>query len=200
MFDAFGMTKKRSGSTHQTMMSSTTCASSASSRCVYCARPGSMRPRSFVSSALQRRVRVRAGAFDGAEVRDVEHGRVLAARAVLLEHAAVLDRHLPTAERRQLGAERAVPSVERAGAHARLRALGRRDRAVSAAGRRSPSSRSARTVFAARRRRRAATAVRARTSRAGAGSRAGTARGSRPRGAARAAGAPCGSSSSRASG
>ena len=50
VFDAFGITKKRSASTHHTMMSSTTCASCGSRRCVYCARPHSILRRSFVSS------------------------------------------------------------------------------------------------------------------------------------------------------
>ncbi len=49
---------------------------------------------------LQRVVCVRAGALDGAEVRHVEHHRVVAARAVFLEHSPVLDRHVPAAELR----------------------------------------------------------------------------------------------------
>ena len=47
------------------------------------------------------------------EVRDVERDRVLAAGAMLLEHARELDRHLPAAERRHARAERAVFGVER---------------------------------------------------------------------------------------
>ena len=50
----------------------------------------------------------------GPEMRHVERDRVLAASAVLLEHARVLDRHLPAAERRHARAERAVLGVERA--------------------------------------------------------------------------------------
>src|SRR6476619_3798639 len=50
VFDAFGITSSSSGSTHHTMMSSTTCASSGSRRCVYWARPGPIRPRSFVNA------------------------------------------------------------------------------------------------------------------------------------------------------
>ena len=48
------------------------------------------------------------------EVRDVEHDRVVTARAVLLEHARVLDRHVPAAELHHARAERAVLGVERA--------------------------------------------------------------------------------------
>ena len=47
---------------------------------------------------LQRGERAGAVHAHRAEVRDVEHDRALAARAVLLEHAGVLDRHLPPAE------------------------------------------------------------------------------------------------------
>ena len=75
VFDAFGITKKRSASTHHTMMSSTTCASAGSSRCVYCARPGSILRRSLVSSHCSSVERARPRALDRAEVRHVEHDR-----------------------------------------------------------------------------------------------------------------------------
>ena len=134
MFDAFGMTKKRSSSTHHTMMSSTTCASSGSSRCVYCASARRDLARSLVSSHCSAVERARAAALDGAEMRHVEHDTVFAARAVLLEHARVLQRHLPAAERHHARAESAVLRVERAVAHAvgiatrsRPPGLGRRD-------------------------------------------------------------------------
>ena len=94
----------RSGATHHTMMSSTTCASSGSSRCVYCARPGPMRSRSLVSahcSAANAPAPVHA---HRAEVRHVEHDRVLAARAVLLEHAACTGSASPSRRTRAIRA------------------------------------------------------------------------------------------------
>src|SRR5690606_27681344 len=54
VFEALGMTSKRSSATHQTMMSSTTEASSGSSRWVYCVRPGPILDRSLVSAACSR--------------------------------------------------------------------------------------------------------------------------------------------------
>ena len=50
VFDALGITRKSPGAVHHTMMSSTTWASSSSSRCVYCALPGAMRSRSLVNA------------------------------------------------------------------------------------------------------------------------------------------------------
>jgi hypothetical protein len=47
-------------------------------------------------------------------VRHVEHDCVLAAGSVLLEHARVLDRHLPATELDHARIERAVLGVERA--------------------------------------------------------------------------------------
>jgi len=47
------------------------------------------------------------------EMRHVEHHGVLAAGAVLVEHARVLQRHVPAPEGDHLGAERAVLRVER---------------------------------------------------------------------------------------
>ena len=114
VFDAFGMTSSSSSSTHHTMMSSTTWASSGSSRCVYCARPGPMRPRSLVSAHWSTGTAPGPGDPHRAEVRHVEDDRVLPARAVLLEHAAVLDRHVPATELGQAGAEGAVLGIERA--------------------------------------------------------------------------------------
>ena len=49
-----------------------------------------------------------------AEVRHVEHDRALATGAVLLEHAGVLDRHVPAAELDHARAELTVLGVERA--------------------------------------------------------------------------------------
>ena len=48
VFDALGITSNTSSSTHHTMMSSRTDASLASSKCVYCARPGPIFKRSLV--------------------------------------------------------------------------------------------------------------------------------------------------------
>jgi hypothetical protein len=47
-------------------------------------------------------------------VRHIEDDRAGTTGAVLLEHAGILDRHLPAAELDELGAERAVLGVERA--------------------------------------------------------------------------------------
>ena len=171
----------RPAPTHHTMMSSTTCASSGSSRWVYCARPGPMRSRSLVNAHCS--VGERAGAVHAhrAEVRHVEHHRVLAARAVLLEHAGVLDGHLPPAERHHAGAERAVLGVEQRVSHRARRGFAHAVcwHAVSAAGPaglpRRGSGNEVERLRLAGARRRAATAVRARTSRAAAGSRAGRA-------------------------
>ncbi len=56
----------------------------------------------------------RTGTVDAhrAEVRHVEHHGPRATGAVLLEHAGVLDRHLPAAELGHASAERAVGGVE----------------------------------------------------------------------------------------
>jgi hypothetical protein len=54
VFDAFGITSKRSDETHHTMMSSSTEPSCSWSRWVYCARPGRILPRSLVSIAWRR--------------------------------------------------------------------------------------------------------------------------------------------------
>ena len=54
VFDAFGMTSNRDSSIHHTMMSSSTDASSASRRWVYCARPGAILPRSLVNACCNR--------------------------------------------------------------------------------------------------------------------------------------------------
>ena len=72
VFEAFGMTSKRSSSTHHTMMSSSTEASAGSSRWVYCARPGA----DPVEVVGERRLQAveGVGSLDphGAEVADVE--------------------------------------------------------------------------------------------------------------------------------
>ena len=49
---------------------------------------------------------------DVAEVTDVEHTDRVAHRKMLLDDAGVLDRHLPAAELRQLGAEPDMPVVQ----------------------------------------------------------------------------------------
>ena len=178
VFDAFGMTRNRSGSTHHTMMSSTTCASAGSSRCVYCARPGPIRPQVVGERPLQRVERARPRDLHRAEMRHVEHDRVVAARPVLLEHAGVLDRHVPAAERRPSGRRgpgaaassglcRSASPIPASLAAPLRRSRPRCRRPGRVAGR-------ARAGALERRRRPAATAARARTSRAGAGSRAGT--------------------------
>ena len=113
VFDAFGITSSSSGSTHHTMMSSTTCASSGSSRCVYWARPGPMRSEVVRERPLEDRHGAAPRHLHRPEVRDVEHDRALAARPVLFEHAAVLDRHVPTAELGQARVQRPVLRVER---------------------------------------------------------------------------------------
>ena len=118
------------------MRSSTTCASSGSRRCVYCARPGSMRSRSLVSAHCSVANAPAPCDPQRSEVRDVEHDGALPARAVLLEHAAVLDRHLPTAELRHARAERAVLGVERAVTQRHLRQTRRPDAPIAAALRR----------------------------------------------------------------
>src|SRR5690242_2724527 len=63
---------------------------------------------------LQQPVGARARDSYGPEVGDVERDRVLATRAMLLEHARELDRHLPAPERRHARAERAMLGIERA--------------------------------------------------------------------------------------
>ena len=75
VFEALGMTSKRSSATHHTMMSSSTEPSS-SSRWVYWARPGPIRRRSLVRVRCRSVEGVRALDPDGAEVAHVEgHGR-----------------------------------------------------------------------------------------------------------------------------
>ena len=100
VFEALGMTSKRSSSTHHTMMSSSTEASSASSRWVYWARPGAILPRSLVSAACSRSRA--SGPVDphGAEVADVEGDGAGAAGPVLGERARrVLEAACPSRRR-----------------------------------------------------------------------------------------------------
>ena len=63
---------------------------------------------------LQQFERARSPALDRAQVRDVEDDGARATRAVLVEHARVLQGHVPPAERHHAGVERAVLCVERA--------------------------------------------------------------------------------------
>ena len=114
VLEALGITSKTSSSRHHTMMSSSTEASSGSSRCVYCARPGAILPRSLVSWACS------VSSAPAPSTRTVPRWLTsnatapLAAGQVLLDRAArVGQRHLPTAEGHQAGAERSVLSVER---------------------------------------------------------------------------------------
>ena len=90
---------------------------------------------------LQRGERARAVDPQRSEVRHVEHHRALPTRAVLLEHTAVLDRHLPAAELRHARAQRAVLGVERAVTQCHLRQTRRPD---------APSRRSRRGAGGAR--------------------------------------------------
>ena len=87
VFDAFGMTSKRSSSTHHTMMSSSTEPSSSSSRWVYWARPGPILPRSLVSAPCSRSKASAPVDPHGAEVADVEDHRAAAAGQVLGQRA-----------------------------------------------------------------------------------------------------------------
>ena len=80
---------------------------------VYCASPGSIRPRSFESSRLEQLARPRPLDLELAHVRDVERAGVLAHCAVLRDHALVLDGHLPAGERHHARAERDVAVVQR---------------------------------------------------------------------------------------
>ena len=80
---------------------------------MYWARPGPIFDRSFVKRALQHVVRIVALDAHGAEVRHVEHHDAAPAREVLVDRPAVLERHLPPAERHHLGAGPAVDRVER---------------------------------------------------------------------------------------
>jgi hypothetical protein len=59
---------------------------------------------------------VSAGSGDPnrSEVRYVERDGAIAARSVLLEHARVLDGHLPSAELDHAGPERTVLGIQRA--------------------------------------------------------------------------------------
>ncbi len=63
---------------------------------------------------LEQRVPRPAAHEHRSEVRHVEHDRALATGAVLLEHAGVLDRHVPAAELDHARAELTVLGVERA--------------------------------------------------------------------------------------
>ena len=60
----------------------------------------------------QERARALAFDVDDAHVRDVEHARVAAHRAVLVDLGAVVDRHVPAAEIHHARAGRAVHGVE----------------------------------------------------------------------------------------
>ena len=83
-------------------------------------RPARTDPAEVVGERpLEHRHRARPGDPHRPEVRHVEHDRVLPARPVLLEHAAVLDRHVPAAELGQARVEGAVLGVERAVAQVR---------------------------------------------------------------------------------
>ncbi len=62
---------------------------------------------------LEERLRGRAVHVDLAHVRDVEHSRVCAHRAMLLDDALVLDRHLEACERHHACAEGDVTGVQR---------------------------------------------------------------------------------------
>ncbi len=62
---------------------------------------------------LQQLERTRTVAFHGSEMGDVEHDRARAARPVLLEHARVLQGHVPSTEGDHARAERPMPRVER---------------------------------------------------------------------------------------
>ena len=73
VFDALGITRKSPGATHHTMMSSTTCASSGSSRCVYCACAGADAIEIVGERPLQRGERTRTVHAHRPEVRHVEH-------------------------------------------------------------------------------------------------------------------------------
>ena len=74
VFEALGMTSKRSSSTHQTMMSSVT-EPVASRRWVYCARPGAIFRRSLLSECCRWSKASRTVDAHGAEMADVEdHG------------------------------------------------------------------------------------------------------------------------------
>ena len=61
-------------------------------------------------------VRLRPTDEDRPEMRHVEHRRVGPAHPVLVQHARVLDRHVPTAELHHPRAQRSVRGVERTGA------------------------------------------------------------------------------------
>ncbi len=114
MFDAFGITRKWPGAIHHTMMSSTTCASSRVEQVGVLRAPRLDAVEVVGERPLQGRERTGPGDEERAEVRDVEHHRPLAARAVLLEDTAVLERHLPPTELDHARAQRAVLRVERA--------------------------------------------------------------------------------------
>ena len=98
VFEALGMTSKRSSSTHHTMMSSSTEASASVEQVGVLRAPGGDLAQVVGEGRLQ--AVEGAGARDphGAQVADVEHRR-RAARPVLGERARrVLDRHLPAPE------------------------------------------------------------------------------------------------------
>ena len=97
------MTSNSVSLTHHTMMSSTTKPSSFS-RCVYCARPGATLRRSLVSVDWSASNMSGPSTAHRAEVADVEDDRVVPAGQVLADRAgAVLQGHLPTPERYDLG-------------------------------------------------------------------------------------------------
>ncbi len=113
VFDALGMTSKRSSSTHHTMMSSSTEASSSSSRWVYCARPGLDLAQVVGERRLQaRRRRRRPVDAHRAEVAHVEDdgrgaaGQVLGERARRVAAAACPTRRTAPSWRRGRGGRR----------------------------------------------------------------------------------------------
>ena len=194
MFDALGITRNSPGAIHHTIRSSTTCASSGRAGGCTARCPGSMRSRSLVNAHCKRRERTGPGDEERAEVRDVEHHRVL-------RHArcsSSTPRYCSGISHPPNSAMRA-PSARCSASSGLWRRATSGGLGGSAAVARPTATGAARGRAAAAplrrvRRRRAATAARARTSRAGAGSRAGTARGRARRGTAPASGAPCGSS------
>ena len=95
------------------MRSSTMPPVASSQHSVYCACPGPIRPRALVRQESTYAAAPGPVDPDLAEVADVEDADPLPDGRVLLQHpAAVLQGHLPAAERRELRAERDVPVVE----------------------------------------------------------------------------------------
>ena len=114
VFDAFGMTRNRSAldPPHDDVVDDVRVDRVEQVRVLRA--PGRDAAEIVGEQPLERVVRSPAAELDRAEVRHVEHDRMLAARAVLLEHAGVLERHLPAAERHHL-ARRACGAARRAG-------------------------------------------------------------------------------------